>query len=250
MPRIYQKPPLQEALVEIRLEKSRAWDVSLPGLFWERVRADFPKKRSVDVMELKFNLGKDKVNQELGKKETRFQCLTEDENIILQIGPHLFVTNFVGSYPTWPRARDRALEKFSVFHDLADNQAIAQVALRYINRITIPQSKFSWGDYFKINLDMPAPEGSVSHLALERDQSVEDADARFRTVFRSDVSNEEGSDFILDLECTTLPGIRLAAASLAEWLDKAHGIIKAVFEDSFTEKAHHDLFQEETTHAL
>lgn len=244
MPRKYRKAPLQEALVEVRLEQTQPWDASLPGLFWEGVRKDLPKKRTVDVMELKFELGKEEVTRELGKKEVRLQCLTDDESRIVQIGPHLFVANFIGDYQAWDTARPWAIAKFQAFHKLAENRPIAQVALRYINKIAIPGAGFRWEDYFKIGINVPGSNPDMDHVALERSQPISKPEGRFRTMFRSDTSTDKAAQFILDLECTSLPGRRLASDQIADWLDRAHDTIESVFDACFTQKAHDEIFEE------
>ena len=48
----YANPPLVEAVCEFRLSEDSPWDLTLPGLFYEKVKDIFPEKRQVRAQEI------------------------------------------------------------------------------------------------------------------------------------------------------------------------------------------------------
>jgi len=100
MGRRYTKPPIIEALCELRFEPSLPWDLAIPGLLYEKVKDDFPKRRQVRAFETSVSAGPEGVEQQV-RTADRMQFLREDERALIQVGPDLLAVNHLEPYPTW-----------------------------------------------------------------------------------------------------------------------------------------------------
>ncbi len=49
MSRKYKNPPVVEALCEFQFISDKSWDLTLPGLIYERVKSEFPVKQQTEI---------------------------------------------------------------------------------------------------------------------------------------------------------------------------------------------------------
>lgn len=65
MARTYNKPPLIEAVCDFRFSSTQPWDWTIPGLFYEQIRLDFPNKNQLSTIETTVDVSEGKVVQYL-----------------------------------------------------------------------------------------------------------------------------------------------------------------------------------------
>lgn len=153
--RRYRKPPVIEALCEILFAGS-AWDETVPGLFYERIKTDFPTKRKREVQELGVAFGLGEAKAGIRRLPPRMQFVSEKNNRLLQIAPDLLVVNQLSPYPhfmDWEPETGRALR---IYHELAQPKRVVRLGLRYINRAVIPEERLLMEDYFTIYPKLPS----------------------------------------------------------------------------------------------
>jgi uncharacterized protein (TIGR04255 family) len=92
---IYEKAPLKEAIFEASFSTDVIDDVTLPGLFFEKIAHQFPKKNNVNV-ERFYSLNKG----EMKKNIPVMQAWNENHTKCLQFGPEIVAANDT-AYTDW-----------------------------------------------------------------------------------------------------------------------------------------------------
>lgn len=256
----YQKPPLVEALCEVRFASSeeRRWDWKIPDLLHERIRDRFPAKSARYVIDLP-TAGPVQLSPE-GHAPECLQLVSADESTIVQVGPDLLAVNSLRPHLGWPDLRDTLLDVLSDYREIASPPAIAVASVRYINRVEIPmQSGLSLERYFTVlpRLPLGVPEAVstfLMHTEVEYTNPVAIFRFRFATTDSEDATTDsedattESEDqiaaFMIDYEHVTLESFAPTFEELRGWLDAGHARIEGAFHGTFTPMTHAEIFQE------
>ncbi|MFZ2615490.1 MAG: TIGR04255 family protein, partial [Anaerolineae bacterium] len=84
----YGNPPIVEVVAEFRFVPAEPWDLTVPGLVYDRLRGQFPRKRLLKVLEGEAAVEATGIRQEF-RLADRMQFLREDEKAYVQVGPDL-----------------------------------------------------------------------------------------------------------------------------------------------------------------
>jgi len=224
MPRRYKKPPLIEALCEFQFEGSQPWDWTVPGLVYEKIHDQFPKKRQESVLEIAMQPSQDKILQQMKAGVAKMQFLRDDETALIQVGPDLLAINHLCPYPPWQTFKTLILENVEVYRRIAKPMALKRIGLRYINRIEIPNEKRQLDKYFQTLPRVPSsiPQDLQSFL-LQVDVPYDNPSGHLRLRFgTAPPGSSENLTFMLDLDFYVLadncPPIDVAG----EWIEAAH----------------------------
>lgn len=241
MSRRYLSPPVFEALCEIYTAES-AWDPTIPGRFYERVREDFP--RLGQTREMGVEIASDQTGQSarVTQGEARSQFLRKDGSRMLQLAPDLVVVNQLRPYPTFEDWKPQILEALDHYRALAKPNRVQRVGLRYLNRVVIPAEGFRMERYFRLYPEIPKALGTEHGSFMLRIEIPVPARAHnllvtFGTAPRE---GEAGSAFLLDLY-DTVPEREFDA--VARRIDEAHDHIERTFEAILTDETR-TLFEE------
>jgi uncharacterized protein (TIGR04255 family) len=245
MGRLYETPPLIEAICEFRFEPSQPWDWTIPGLVYDKIRTDFPKKRQQNLMQLEFQIDPHQKTQELKGGIARMQFLREDERALIQVGPDLLAVNHLKPYPSWKAFKQLIVNALSVYQGIAEPKGFRRMGLRYINRIEIPETQVRIEDYLLAVPQVPEPVPQVFATWLQRIE-IPFEQANGVLVLQSGNPHEPdqtGVSFILDLDFFTLRPAKIALDSAMEWVERAHEETETTFEVCITDKSR-TLFKE------
>jgi len=252
MPRKYDNPPLIEALCEFRFLGEQAWDWTIPGILYEKIKADYPEKRQEGVLEVPVRPTPEAVLVELKTGISKMQFFRADRSALVQVGPDLLAVNAVPQgtehlYPGWPAFKPEALKHLATYRAIANPRTLTRVGVRYINRVAVPTGeKFSLGRYFRVLPNLPAGLPQVlSTILINVEVPFDDLPGTLRFIFGS-VSSEQPdvAHFLLDMEMYAAGEQVPDLDEVDGWLEKAHDRVEAAFDESFTEEAHRDIFRE------
>ncbi len=244
LPRKYANPPVLEAVCQFQFKETDPWDWTVPGLIYDRIKGTFPVKRQENAIQISVTQGKPAEAVSSGAI-TKMQFLREDSSALVQVQPHVLTVNQLKPYPEWPAFKALILEQLHVYTDVAKEQQLTRIGLRYINRIEIPAAKFELEQYFVALPSVPAgiPDTFGSFL-MQVEIPHDDPSMTLRLAVGSlPPSAADQSAVMLDLDMVTdqAPNIDGVAA----WLDTAHDRLETVFDKSLTEKTHKELLKEE-----
>jgi uncharacterized protein (TIGR04255 family) len=200
--REYPNPPIEEALVQVTFAEPLSWNVATPGLLFERLRGDYPtepemqEQAAVQVQAdagggpaLSFNRG-----------QQRFLYRDESRTRLVLVNPLTLSANSLRPYEGWPKLRERFERAMSDVEAVTGSKPVARIALRYINRITLPPGPIDTDDYFKVTV-RTADEGRAAFRGfIHRVESVLDDETVVVSTFASTEPEDDCTSFVLDLE--------------------------------------------------
>lgn len=248
MPLRYQKPPLVEALCEVRFASApdKQWDWAIPGMLYGKIQDRFPTRRERHALDISIPMGGPIPLGPPTRSIERLQFVSADESTIVQIGPDLLAVNSLRPHLGWPELRDTLLHVLSAYRSIATPTSIAAAAVRYINRVEVPlRQGFALERYFAV---LPGlPEGvpqTVSTFLIHTEVGYEDPAALFRFRFGTTESKPDAAAFMLDYEHLVHGDHVPTFDALPAWLDAGHDRIERAFYGSFTSDTHAEIFQE------
>lgn len=238
MGRRYKNSPIVEALCEFQFEPGLPWDLTIPGLVYEEIRNEFPKKRQAKQVQVELSATADEgITQKVATSD-RMQFLREDEKALLQVGPDLLAVNHLKPYPSWQEFVPLIRKGFKAYSEAAGPKAIRRIGLRYINRIEILGESVKVEDYFQFypfaGPDLPQEFTRFivgMHIPYESSRDILSLQLASATVETTDTLSA-----MLDLDYfLTKPG-EVTLDKVFEWVEIAHGHVEEVFEACITDR--------------
>jgi uncharacterized protein (TIGR04255 family) len=237
MGRLYKNPPLIEALCEFQFESGQPWDWTIPGLVYDKVKKEYPKKKHQKIIEMEVR-AENEISQTVKGGIARMQFLREDETALVQVGPNLMVVNHLKPYPTWGKFQEMIKNGLAVYRDVANPKAMKRISLRYINRLEIPQSQVRIEDYILAVPNIPEPLPQVFATWIQRVE-IPFEDSNGVMVMQSGLIRHEVPNsiaFLLDLDFITLDIQKVNLDNVMDWVAKAHDEVEKAFEVCITDK--------------
>jgi uncharacterized protein (TIGR04255 family) len=247
MGRLYKNPPLIEANCEFQFEPSQPWDWTIPGLIYGQIKAEFPKKKQQNVLEMELRADQH-VSQSVKGGISRMQFLSADEKAIIQVGPDLLALNRLRPYIKWDDFKRLIRLGLQVYREIASPKAIQRIGLRYINRLEVPPGPIEIEDYVLTVPRVPEPVPQVFATWAQRVE-IPFLETNGMMVLQSGSVNADDRTvraIILDMNLSTLSAAELTIDSCLDWVETSHGEIERTFEACITDKTR-ALFDQEPT---
>jgi uncharacterized protein (TIGR04255 family) len=241
MRRTYDNSPIVEAVCEFRFDPAPEWDLTIPGLVWERLKDDFPDRRvrpdfPVDLQE---KIGQEIVNQ-MERMSPLMQFYSEDGSALVQIGHYLLGVSHLRPYSSWETFRAMITKGLAAYREVVHPTKLARLGLRYINRVDVSAEKtVDIKEYLNTYPVVPqVGERAAMSSWLQRAQiPYEDVNALLTLHIGSIPHGEHDRlSFMIDLDFSTQEGTAPDIDLSFEWLDNAHGQIEEMFELTITDK--------------
>lgn len=241
----YKNPPVVEALCEIFFAGSQ-WDSTLPGLFFERVKNDYPRKKELEQIGVEFNVSKDIQGPRVMRGNQRIQFIKSDGSQLVQIEKDLLVINQLRPYPRFEDWKPIIDKMAGIYMDLAKPNNIKRIGVRYINRVIIPSDKFKMEDYFCLYPEVPQSLGAMHGKFMMRLEIPPKNKGHLLVVTFGTTPAElsEVSAEMFDLYDICAIPAHLLLKNVDTYIIEAHENIEMAFENSITDKAR-ALFEEE-----
>jgi len=243
MGRQYKSPPIIEAICEFQFDPTSPWDVTIPGLLFEKLGKEYPHKRQRKI-----------VNQETsdtgeGPRTNitlidRAQFYNETETALVQVNAHFLAVNHLKPYPSWAEFLPLIKKGLDAYVQVASPGAMRRVGLRYINRIELPGGRVDLGDYFEFRpyLGRSIPPDYVDSI-VGITIPFDDPGGLLRVQLTKETSTAEKIPMILDLDHFQPECEGMALDKVVDWVDRAHDNIETLFEACITDRTR-QLFEE------
>jgi uncharacterized protein (TIGR04255 family) len=236
---LYSQAPLQEAICEFHFDPSSPWDMAIPGLFYEKVKGEFPLRKPVRSVESSDAHVAHEIKHQVNFID-RLQCWSEDEKAILQVGNHFVAANHLSPYGGWPKFQPMILKALNAYADAAGSSSIQRVVIRYIDRIAIPITEEikinEWFAFYTQGPNLPVKPGDLTAFMLGQQYLCENQ----RDLLAIDLATsgiEDGhSIFMLNTQYMLLKPEALELEAVSAWLDLAHGRLHDAFEGCLTDR--------------
>jgi len=237
MGRKYKNPPVVEALCEFRFDPGSPWDLAIPGLVYEKVQGEFPKRRQAKVFEASISGGPEGIEQQV-KTTDRMQFLRHDEKALIQVGPNLLAVNHLKPYPSWQEFLPLIQQGFDAYFAAANPKSIQRIGLRYINRIEIAGERVELADYFEFRPFVgPRLPQDYGPFVVGIQIPFEDSRDLLRLQLESATVETPGTVAVmLDLDYFLAQPGGVSQDDVFKWTEIAHAHVEEVFEACITDR--------------
>lgn len=244
MRRKYLNPPIIEAVCEFRLAHDSKWDLTIPGLVYEKVTNEFPNKEQRLIQEVEFTQSPQGIQQQIRTSE-RVLFLTNDRKTFIQVGPHFLAINCLKPYPTWEGFKPWIEKAFSTLIETVDVERLQRIGLRYINRIEIPSRSIDLDNYFEFRpfLGQNLPQNMENFIVQCLLPFFDGRDSCKVQLTNAVPERPDNISFLLDLDYFLAQAQTVSANQALEWVEDAHQKVEEIFEGCIAERLR-EIFQE------
>lgn len=244
--RHYPNAPITEALIDLRITHAEDFSVDDLGKMGEAIADRYPTQEPMYLHagQITFPQPGDPVQVEATEQHGGFRFISENKQQILQARMDGFTFSTLAPYDSWEPFRDEARRLWGLYKPAAKVESITRVAVRYINRIDIPDAPIvKLEDYLRtypeVSADMPN-RGLIAGFFMQVQLWQEDLDSLL-IVNETPVTSpdEETSisiqlDFDLFQERFENPWPAEEEAAVWSFLEQLHDRKNEVFEASIT----------------
>jgi uncharacterized protein (TIGR04255 family) len=240
--RQYRHPPIEEALCEFHYASGPEEEFGWPLKFYERIKDVYSgKPREQQISQAGFQVTQQPGWSHLAVKQFPYKTLfpTQDERELVGIGSDVLSIHVVRPYPGWNHFRQRIEKVRLEFEDVVRPTGIRQIALRYINRVVLPEISFDLSKYFTFYpaiTDMPP--GKMVSFFIRTQSLYDDKPIRLTCTFTDlGVKTSGQTAFILDFELVQeWVSEPLALHEVMVQVDELRVRERAAFEDLITDQ--------------
>jgi len=242
----YKNPPIVEALCEFQFIPGQPWDITIPGIIYEKIKNQFPEKKQQMGIGLGIKPREAQLESKIEMLPSRMQFLRHDKKALIQIGLDLLVVNHLKPYPHWENFKPMILENFKIYLRVAKPRGIRRVGLRYINRIDFESAEIELESYFKFypKLVSDLPQVYETFIAKVEIPYEEQRDKLILSLTTAVPERPGMISIILDLDYAMVKPEAVPLDDIETWIEKAHTNLENAFEACITDKCR-ELFGEE-----
>lgn len=170
----FEMPPLVEVVCGVHFRTLAAFQAPHYGLFWSKIRKDFPRSRTVvpigPQLQLPANEPTELTLQVNAPDMPRVWFISEDDTRLVQLQPDRFHLNWRegpkrATYPRYKSVFREFKSLYKKFENFLDDNSIGKphllgTSLAYINHIKFGESLRSYGDIGEVFPDLAWRRGS------------------------------------------------------------------------------------------
>jgi uncharacterized protein (TIGR04255 family) len=229
MRRRYSKPPLVEAVCEFQF-KAESWDWTIPGLLYQQMSAEFPKKRE----NLTVHMQQSDKGELKPSAARRLHFMRSDERAFVEVGENLLALHQLEPYPGWQVFKPLIDSTFGRYLAVAHPAGLTRIGLRYVNRLRSFEDLADVVD--RVNFWPNIPPGLP--------QKMNAMFARVELFYENDnglllltMGSAAEGGVVLDLDFVTRAPEKLGLDEAIRWVETAHTRIEEAFEASLRDSA-------------
>lgn len=176
----YEKAPITEAIIDLSVKPSAEVSLDVLRRLADDLHVDYPKSGPVYETTGRLHVKPGvPAAASAHQAHTGVRCQTEDGRHICQLLLGGVAHSWLAPYDTWDPFRDRARAVWTKYREAINVESTTRLAVRYINRVDIPQAKVDLKEYFRtlpeISPDLPQ---SMAGFFLQVQLPLEDIQAR------------------------------------------------------------------------
>lgn len=159
------KAPITEALIDIRVKLPSDFDVNRLDIHGKIIK-EYPTRHELSSFGGKFGVKDGQPLSDISEiKKEGFRYTSHDKLYVFQSRLDGFTLSRLKPYETWALLKSEGHKLWSLYKEIT-NPIIVRVALRYINRITIPLPITDFGAFFTAPPIIPdkLPQGIISYF--------------------------------------------------------------------------------------
>lgn len=242
---VYTKPPVSEALIDIRIDTLPATQVPLLESLHEKLHGEYPNKKPQKQWEGVWEVREDTISAaQKAHGITGYSFESKDKKRIIQYRLDGFTCNFLKpdpneAWPGWESLRNEARKTWDIYAKALEVQEIIRIAVRYINRIVIPAPVVELSDYLAVPPDVPKDfEYQNLYNFLSR-VTVAIPDLNAMATITQAPAKEPSREVVLllDIDIVRIQRVPLHPEALWQTFDRFREIKNSIFEKSLLPRA-------------
>jgi uncharacterized protein (TIGR04255 family) len=239
MSKRYKNPPVVEALCEFQFVPGQPWDLTMPGLFYEKVKRQFPDKQQKIGIGVQFRPTEKGLEHKVEPTPPRIQFHRKNKTALIQIAPDLLVVNQLKPYPTWARFKPMILKALQTYRELANPKGFKRIGVRYINRINFESEVVELSEYVDIYPQVPKdlPQRHTNFISRVEIPYFDDRDRMTVTLASAPPEKPNMSSIVLDLDYVMVIPDAIQMETCEEWIEQAHLAVERGFESCIKDKS-------------
>lgn len=180
----YKNPPIIEAIIEIRILPNPKKEMDFEELY-NSFKTQYPNKELIHFKTANIDLLNEQSN--FSKTNVGLKLSSEDQKYVIQLKNDGIVVSVLNIYHNWDDLEKKAKSIWDEYKKHASPKRVIRAAVRYINKINIPESQFKYEKYFKIypnssdtqfagffmQLQIPQQEGGLAVLNQTTTQPIQ-----------------------------------------------------------------------------
>jgi len=170
--RTYPRPPITEALIDIRVELPETVTVADLERCCVELEASFPTRNVLNEATGQIQLVPD-FSASTQTRTRGFICTAADQKRAFQARLNGFTMNRLAPYTNWEDFRDEARKIWKAYRNAVRPEKVTRVAVRYINRFDLPQPVMDLKDYLRtapeVSADLTRPAGFFMQVVIPQE---------------------------------------------------------------------------------
>lgn len=227
----YNKPPIQEVVFEVHFALAQPLVKESLKLLQPVWQAAYPDQKIVDEKNVNVRLDPDGIKTEAQILGHRLVSRSSDGIRLVQLSGSFLAVNQLKPYLGWDESfRETIIQRVAEFQKALGPLPLRQVALRYINRIDIPEAPLVWEKWFQFSLPLPKlPGAKPPHFQMQFCSQIDDDCQLSVNAVALPLTNPGISSIILDIG-VTWAGAPIEPGKLNEYMEKVHRPHRLAFE--------------------
>lgn len=232
--------PITEAVVDFRVKLPQEFQVETLSSLKGRLAGSFPEMKKIQVFEAKFGLQEGKpVDSTTKERELYgFRFESEDKLNIAQFKSDGFTFSRLKPYTSWDEVFPEAYKLWNLYVETASPEFETRIAVRYINRLDIPQPVTELTQYLTAPPIVPdgVPtliRGFLTRIVVYEQESG--ITANVTQTLERDPSNRV--TIILDVDVFKEHNFERNDTLIRQTFEKLHEMKNSIFFNSITEDA-------------
>jgi uncharacterized protein (TIGR04255 family) len=235
----YERAPITEAIIDLRVSFPEAIDLSRLEAAFAREESLYPGRKRLRQGMGKFEFGP-RVSSSATAEETGFAFTSVDERQVAQFRRNGFTFSRLAPYESWHPFSAEARRLWTVYRTGLLPSTVTRLAVRYINRIQLPESSHDLSHW--LNTYPKVAEGVSSsavgffmHVTIPQPE-IGGALTLVETVDDHPSSDASGPAIIVDLDLFRITDVPQDEDSVWASFEKLHVRKNEVFEACITDE--------------
>lgn len=155
--RHYSKAPVTEALIDLTVTLAEDFSIDALEALGEAIADQYPTREPMYLYSGQISIKDvgDPMQAETAHQHGGFRFTDKDKQQVLQARLDGFTFSTFAPYDRWETLRDEARRLWRLYRSVVKAQSVTRAAVRYINRIDIPEAPIDLKDYLRTHPEVP-----------------------------------------------------------------------------------------------
>lgn len=241
----YSKPPVREALIDIRINPLAPAQLPVLEALHEQLRISHPTKKKQQKFQGLLEWREETISSRTSQRVAGFQFESSDGTRVIQYRLDGFTCNFIKPDPQaewegWSALRKEAKHAWEIYANAIGINETISIGVRYINQIVIPTAPIELTDYLVAPPSIPQNIPYQTFIDWLSRVTVAIPDLNASAIITQAPSEESRSDsltILFDIDITRRAKAPLDPEAMWTTLDRFRVLKNTIFEASLRDKA-------------